>query len=50
MQALAYGLVYFLGEVFRNEIDEDDGKGFLKWSSKVAVETLRTGVDVVAGL
>lgn len=50
VQALALGLVYFLGEVFRQEIDEDGGKGFLKWATKVAVDTLRTGMDVVAGL
>ena len=50
VQALAYGLVYFLGEIFRQEIDEAGGKGFLKWATKVAVDTLRTGMDVVAGL
>ena len=50
VQALAYGIVYFLGEAFRQEGDEDGGKGFLKWATKVAMDTLRTGVDVVAGL
>lgn len=50
IQAFAYGLVYFLGEVFQHEIEEEGGKGFLKWTNKVAVDTLRTGVDVVAGL
>lgn len=50
IQALAFGLVYFLGEIFLQEIDENGGKGFLKWANKVAVDTLRTGVDVVAGL
>ncbi|GJE88610.1 MIF4G and MA3 domain-containing protein [Phanerochaete sordida] len=48
IQALAYGLVYFLGEVFQHEA-ETDGNGFLVWANKVAVDTLRTGVDIAAG-
>ncbi|KIP05858.1 hypothetical protein PHLGIDRAFT_107708 [Phlebiopsis gigantea 11061_1 CR5-6] len=50
IQALGLGLVYFLGEIFGQVIDDEGGKGFLKWANKVARDTLRTGVDVVAGL
>ncbi|KAM5535944.1 hypothetical protein V8D89_010384 [Ganoderma adspersum] len=41
IQAVALGLVYFLKEVFREE------DGFLKWASQVALQTLRTGMDVI---
>ncbi|KAH9935250.1 hypothetical protein B0H21DRAFT_780860 [Amylocystis lapponica] len=44
MHTLVVGLVYFIGEVCR----EDDG--FVKWAGQVARDTLRTGVDAVAGL
>lgn len=50
IQALALGLVYFLGEVFKQSLDDEGGDGFLKWANKVAMDTLRTGVDVVTGL
>lgn len=46
MQNLAVGLIYFLGEAFR----KGDEEGFIKWAIQVARVTLRTGVDVVAGL
>ncbi|KAJ3536451.1 hypothetical protein NM688_g6834 [Phlebia brevispora] len=49
VQALALGLIYFLGEYFR-KTKEDEGTDFLNWAAKVAIDTLRTGVDVVAGL
>ncbi|KAI0926110.1 hypothetical protein AcV5_008659 [Taiwanofungus camphoratus] len=48
MQALTIGLVYFIGESFKGDRGEDSG--FLKWASQVAIDTLRTGMDVVAGL
>ena len=50
VQALALGLVYFLGEIFGREIDDEGGQGFMKWANKVAMDTLRTGLDVVAGM
>lgn len=48
VQNLAVGLVYFLGEAFRTEAGDE--KGFIRWASQVAMDTLRTGMDVVAGL
>ncbi|OBZ72571.1 Suppressor of glycerol defect protein 1 [Grifola frondosa] len=47
MQTLTLGLTYFIGETFKK--DEGDA-GFLKWASRVAQDTLRTGMDVVSGL
>ena len=41
IQTLALGLVFFIREAFKGE------KGFLKWASQVALDTLRTGVDVI---
>lgn len=48
VQTLVIGLVYFIGDVFKGDGIEDDG--FLKWAAQVARDTLRTGMDVVAGL
>ena len=48
VQNLAIGLTFFLGEAFRK--DAGDEKGFIKWASQVARDTLRMGMDVVAGL
>ncbi|OSX58848.1 hypothetical protein POSPLADRAFT_1173112 [Postia placenta MAD-698-R-SB12] len=48
VQTLVIGLVYFIGDVFKGDMIEDDG--FLKWAAQVARDTLRTGMDVVAGL
>ena len=48
VQNLAVGLIYFLGEAFHK--DAGDEKGFIKWASQVARDTLRMGMDVVAGL
>lgn len=47
IQALAMGLVYFLGETFKR--GEEDGP-LVKWASGVARDTLRTGIDVVSSL
>ncbi|TBU26230.1 MIF4G-domain-containing protein [Dichomitus squalens] len=44
IQSVALGLVYFLREAFRGE------EGFLKWASQVALQTLRTGMDVITVL
>ncbi|KAI0359869.1 MIF4G-domain-containing protein [Trametes cingulata] len=41
VQAVALGLVYFLQTAFKGE------EGFLKWASQVALDTLRTGMEVV---
>ncbi|OCH94379.1 hypothetical protein OBBRIDRAFT_789292 [Obba rivulosa] len=48
IQALVIGLVYFIGEHFGKARREDSG--FLKWASQVAIEILRTGTGVTAGL
>ncbi|KAI8980186.1 ARM repeat-containing protein [Trametes punicea] len=40
-QAVALGLVYFLQMAFKGE------DGFLKWACQVALDTLRTGMEVV---
>lgn len=46
MEALAMGLVYFFS---REMVDVELGTGseIIKWTSGVAVDTLRTGVDIV---
>lgn len=51
--ALALGLIYFIGEVTKKEYDQmEGGKGsqFLTWGNKVALDTLRTGMDVIPNL
>ena len=50
IETLALGLVYFLGQTLGQGKDQDGGSGFIKWATKVAVETLRTGVDIVAAI
>ncbi|KAI0078809.1 MIF4G-domain-containing protein [Panus rudis PR-1116 ss-1] len=50
IQALALGLMYFLGEVVKHEVEDMDESGFLVWATKVALDTLRTGLDVVPNL
>ncbi|KAH9945189.1 MIF4G-domain-containing protein [Epithele typhae] len=42
--ALALGLVFFIRDAMKGE------EGFLKWASGVALETLRTGMDIVPDL
>ncbi|KZT73694.1 ARM repeat-containing protein [Daedalea quercina L-15889] len=49
VQNLAVGLIYFLGEMFRGK-DTSDNNGFVRWANQVARDTLRTGMDVIAGL
>lgn len=41
IQTVALGLVYFLQTAFKGE------EGFLKWASQVALDTLRTGMELV---
>jgi nucleolar MIF4G domain-containing protein 1 len=44
-QALTMGLVYFL-----TEMKKASGEEFIQWASTVAIDTLRTGVDVIPTL
>lgn len=46
--ALALGLIYFIGEM--DHADLAEGGEFLKWARKVALDTLKTGMDVVPNL
>jgi len=45
VQALAMGLVYFLTEMKKTSEEE-----FVQWASAVAIDTLRTGLDVIPTL
>jgi len=45
VQALAMGLVYFLTEMKKTSEEE-----FVRWASSVAIDTLRTGLDVIPTL
>ena len=45
------GLVYFLANAFSNHSQGDDQiVKFAKWASGLALDTLRTGVDVIPTL
>lgn len=48
IETLALGIAYFLSQTFGQGKERDDTSTFIKWASKVAIETLRTGIDVVA--
>ncbi|TFK50018.1 ARM repeat-containing protein [Heliocybe sulcata] len=49
IETLALGLLYFLGEAFRD--DSEDGRvETVKWAVEVAKDTLRTGMDVIPNL
>jgi len=50
IETLALGLLYFLGEAFRDEDDEDGRAEAVKWAVEVAKDTLRTGMDVIPNL
>ncbi|KAI0250232.1 hypothetical protein BJV78DRAFT_1275847 [Lactifluus subvellereus] len=45
IQVLAMGLVYFLTEMKRGSEEE-----FIQWASGVAIDTLRTGLDIIPTL
>ncbi|KIL67539.1 hypothetical protein M378DRAFT_122561 [Amanita muscaria Koide BX008] len=48
VQALAMGLVYFVTEVFHDfSSDDEELTKLVKWASRVAKDTLRTGLDMV---
>lgn len=47
IEALAQGLIHFLS----NEIlNGQDGQGLVKWAIGVAVDTLRTGMNIIPTL
>lgn len=42
------GLVFFMSSAFSQESLEDERlTKFIKWANKIALDTLRTGVDVI---
>ena len=49
VESLAMGLVFFLSESFpEKQFKSDDGfSRFLKWAVGVAMDTLRTGIDLI---
>ena len=48
IEALALGLVYFLSKEMSTT--DRDGEGLVKWAGGVAIDTLRTGMDIVPNL
>lgn len=49
IEALALGLVYFLSKEMTGS-KNGEGESLVKWASGVAVDTLRTGMDIVPNL
>jgi nucleolar MIF4G domain-containing protein 1 len=49
IDALALGLVYFLSKEMSRSRGED-GEGLVEWATGVALDTLRTGMDVIPNL
>jgi nucleolar MIF4G domain-containing protein 1 len=49
IEALSLGLLYFLGKEM-SRIEGEDGVDLIKWAAGVAMDTLRTGMDVVPNL
>jgi nucleolar MIF4G domain-containing protein 1 len=49
LEALALGLIYFLQKEMSQPKDRND-KGLISWATRVAVDTLRTGMDLVPNL
>jgi len=51
IENLAIGLVYFLTNVFmKHASDDDTNTNLFKWASKLALDILRTGVDIIPSL
>ncbi|KXN88612.1 Suppressor of glycerol defect protein 1 [Leucoagaricus sp. SymC.cos] len=51
IENLTMGLVYFLANAFSKQSYEDENIGkFAKWASQLALDTLRTGVDIIPAL
>jgi nucleolar MIF4G domain-containing protein 1 len=48
IEALGLGLLYFLSKM--SQPKGGNGEGLVKWATGVAVDTLRTGMDVVPNL
>jgi len=49
VETLTLGLIYFLSKEMSQPQGEDD-KGLAKWATGVAVDTLRTGKDIIPNL
>ena len=49
IEALSLGLIYFLQKETSQLKDRND-KGLISWATGVAVDTLRTGMDLVPNL
>jgi nucleolar MIF4G domain-containing protein 1 len=49
IETLALGLVYFLSTEMTRPKDGEK-EGLVKWASGVAVDTLRTGMDIIPNL
>lgn len=49
LQTLSLGLSFFLGENFASDAEHEESS-FIEWAAKTALDTLRTGTDMVAGL
>jgi len=51
IENLAIGLVYFLTNVLmKHASDDDTNTNLFKWASKLALDILRTGVDIIPSL
>jgi len=51
IENLAMGLVYFLTNVFLKQTSDDDAvTKFVKWASELALDILRTGIDIIPSL
>lgn len=51
IENLAIGLVYFLTNVFvKHSSDDDTVTNFVKWASTLALDILRTSVDIIPSL
>jgi nucleolar MIF4G domain-containing protein 1 len=50
IDTLALGIAYFLNQTYGQGKKQKDTSTFIHWASKVAIETLRTGIDVVAAI
>jgi len=49
IEALGMGLLYFLGKEM-SQIEGEDSVDLIRWAAGVAMDTLRTGMDVVPNL
>lgn len=50
LETLALGLVYFISKEMSASTAGENGKELVKWATKVAVDTLRTGMDIIPSL